>query len=53
MDNSGNFVIDANDPVVIDHQESLVTNIILGLIAGLLVGLTTIFLLEYLDPKKK
>ena len=53
MDNSGNFVIDANDPVVIDHRESLVTNIILALVAGLLVGLSTIFVLEYLDPKKK
>lgn len=53
LDSTNNFEITDNDPVVLKHPNSLTTNIIIGLVAGILLGLMIVFAAEYFKPSKK
>jgi len=48
-----NIDLVSTSPVVIDHKPELALNTGLGAIAGLIISLGLVFLLEYLHPKYK
>lgn len=53
LDSTNNFEITYGDPVVIEHSKSLVTNIVVAFVVGIILGLMIVFSVEYLKPRKK
>lgn len=52
LDPSNNFVIDASDPIVVEHQISYLSNLIIAFIVGAILGILFVFSIEYLKEKK-
>lgn len=50
---SGNFDLNYSNPTVVKHQNSPLTNAVIGFVAGIILSLMIIFLAEYFSPKSK
>ncbi|EKD56077.1 MAG: hypothetical protein ACD_58C00304G0005 [uncultured bacterium] len=53
QDVTNNFIVEVNDPVVFAKKISLTTNLIMGFIVGMILGLLMVFATEYLKSSKR